>query len=193
MNEALQLLLSLSLSGSILAVLIIAIKPLIRYKLSKSVQYYIWIVVLLRLILPFSSEESIMNKVFDGDQTSPVSTSFQGEGITNQSPVLPIVQENVSNGTYNSDADHGRYFSDLFSRYVFYIWLLGVVIALTVNLTGYTRFLKHLKRASRPAADEESRMLAVLLNGRKYVRLVRNRFAANPMLIGILRPVIIIP
>ena len=54
MSESIRLLLALSLSGSILAVFIFAIKPFIRHKFSKSLQYYIWIIVLLRFILPFS-------------------------------------------------------------------------------------------------------------------------------------------
>ena len=197
MNETFRLLLSLSVSGSILAAFILAIKPLIRHKLSKSIQYYLWIVVLLRLILPFSFEESMMNQVFYGDQPAQITTGLQGEANTYQLLALPHIQENViknvSNGTYNNDADHGGYFNDLFNQSIFYLWLLGVIIALTVNLTGYTRFARYLKKANRPAADEESRILTTLLNGRKNVRLVRNPLVATPMLIGILRPLIIIP
>ncbi|MDD2502519.1 MAG: M56 family metallopeptidase [Desulfitobacteriaceae bacterium] len=129
MNEAVRLLLSLSVSGSILAVFILAIKPLIRHKLSKSIQYYLWIVVLLRLILPFSFEASMMNQVFYRAQSAPITAGLQGEANTYQSLALPNIQENVSkkvsNGTYNNDADHGRYFNDLFNQYAFYIWLLG--------------------------------------------------------------------
>lgn len=193
MNETFRLLLSLSVSGSILAVFILAIKPLIRHQLSKSMQYYLWIVVLLRLILPFSLEESIMNKMFYGNQTAVITTSLQSEANPNQSFALPNIHENVSNGTYNNDADHRRYFNDLFNQYVLYIWLLGVIIALAANITGYTRFSSYLRKANQPAADEESRILTALLNGRGNVRLVRNPLAATPILIGILRPLIIIP
>jgi len=72
MNEQIKLILSLSLSGSILAGIVIVMKPFIKHKLSRSIQYYIWIVVLLRLLIPFSIEDSIMNKVFYGNQTSIV-------------------------------------------------------------------------------------------------------------------------
>ncbi|HHY05562.1 MAG TPA: hypothetical protein GX532_01060 [Clostridia bacterium] len=47
------MILSLSLSGSILALLIFALKSLLKHKLSKTIQYYIWLVVLLRLVRPF--------------------------------------------------------------------------------------------------------------------------------------------
>ncbi|AGL03329.1 M56 family metallopeptidase [Desulfoscipio gibsoniae] len=61
MNDTVKLILSLSLSGSILAGLIFTVKLLFKHKLSKSIQYYLWIVVLFRFMLPFSFEGSITN------------------------------------------------------------------------------------------------------------------------------------
>jgi beta-lactamase regulating signal transducer with metallopeptidase domain len=204
MNETVKLLLSLSLSGSILAVLIFAVKPFIKNKLSKSIQYYIWIVVLLRLTLPFSFETSIMNDLFYASQTPVVETS-QGkvqpavqpmvgtaQNIPNSNSLLSV-EENVANGVYNGDADHGRYFQDLFNQYTIYIWLLGVIIALTVNLTGYVKFLKHIRQSNISATNKDREILVILLKGRNNVRLVRNRFLNTPMLIGVIRPCIIIP
>ncbi|MFT5873299.1 MAG: beta-lactamase regulating signal transducer with metallopeptidase domain [Clostridium sp.] len=204
MSEIVKLLLSLSLSGSILAVLIFAVKPFIKHKLSKSIQYYIWFVVLLRLALPFSFETSIMNGIFYGNQMPVVATSQAevqpavqlmvgtAQNIPNSNS-LPNVKEKVANGVYNADADHGRYFQDLFNQYTIYIWLLGVMIALTVNLTGYVRFLKYLNGSNILATNRENEMLAILLNRQRNVRLARNQFINTPMLIGIVRPYIIIP
>ncbi|MBZ9685453.1 M56 family metallopeptidase [Clostridium estertheticum] len=199
-SEIVKLLLSLSLSGSILAVLIFAVKPFIKHKLSKTIQYYIWIVVILRLILPFSFETSIMNELFYGNQTPVVATS-QGviqpvvETGTNisKSNSLPNVQENVSNAVNNGEVVQGRHFVDLFNRYSVYLWLLGIIITLIVNLTGYGRFLKYLNGSNISATNRENEMLVTLLNGRRKVRLFRNRFLNTPMLIGIARPYIIIP
>ncbi|MGH4139058.1 M56 family metallopeptidase [Clostridium sp.] len=200
MNATVKLLLSLSLSGSILAALIFAVKPFMKHKLSRSIQYYIWIVVLLRLILPFSFETSIMNELFYGNQTSVVASS---QGIKqsvvgtatkiSNSNSLPNVQENVANGVYNDDADHGKYFQDLFNHYSVYLWLMGVLITLSVNLTGYARFLKYLKKSNILATNRENEMLVTLLNGRHRVKLFRNQFLNTPMLIGIVKPSIIIP
>lgn len=200
MNETAKLLLSLSLSGSVLAVLIFAIKPLIKHKLSKTLQYYIWVIVLLRLVVPLSFENSIMNDVLNSNE-NPLDIGGQDivkpiEGVnenTINSSILPNVQKNIARGVYNEDVDHSRYFRDLFNQYVLYIWLGGVIIAVTFNLAGYKRFLKYLKNGHRLATDEENEILATLLNGRKRVSLVRNRFVPTPMLIGIFKPCIIIP
>jgi beta-lactamase regulating signal transducer with metallopeptidase domain len=193
MSETVSLVLSLSISGSILAILIFAIKPLIRHRFSKSIQYYIWIIVLLRLILPFSLEESIMNNFFTKELKTTVTTSSPIQGNINPAPVGPDAQENVSNGIYNNDPDHSRYFTDLLTQYVVYIWLLGVFTTLAVNLSRYARFLKHLKQANQPASAIEDTILAGLLKGQKNVRLARNPLAASPMLVGIFKALIIIP
>jgi len=52
MNDPLKILLSLSLSGGLLALLVFAIKPIFQNKLNKRWQYYIWLVVLLRFFCP---------------------------------------------------------------------------------------------------------------------------------------------
>lgn len=232
MNESFKLLLSLSLSGSILSVLVFAIKPFIKQKLSKSIQYYIWIVVLLRFILPFSFEASIMNELFYGNQTSMVASSqdtVQKSGSTNENrinpSILPSAQESISNKIYKANSNYNKYFINIFNQYVLYIWLLGLIITLTFNLSGYMRFLKYLKQENKIASDKENQILGellkphpqfcinsfgnkfrlplikdgrletskILLKGRNNIRLVRNHFVPTPMLIGILKPCIIIP
>ncbi|MDD2212241.1 MAG: hypothetical protein PHV56_04635 [Clostridia bacterium] len=40
--------------------------------------------------------------------------------------------------------------------------LIGLIIALTINLIGYVRFSKYLKQANKPVTDEEKRILASL-------------------------------
>lgn len=97
-----KLILSLSLSGSILAVLIFAVKPFIRNRMSKSVQYYIWLVVLLRLVIPFSFEESIMNRVFYSDGITKTAVTQEGKQLTNEAsinPQIPPVKEETPSGT----------------------------------------------------------------------------------------------
>lgn len=140
-----------------------------------------------------------MNDMFYSHRT-PAGISVQGPVQpaavgTNENSInlfIPNVQENTAKRVYEGDVDHSRYFGDLLNKYALYLWLLGIIIALAANLTGYVRFLYYLKQANKPATDEQNSILNTLLKGRCTVRLVRNRFATTPMLIGILRPYIII-
>ncbi|MCL1823797.1 MAG: M56 family metallopeptidase, partial [Oscillospiraceae bacterium] len=56
MNEVLKVILSVSVSGGLAALVLLVFKPLYKNRLKKSWQYYIWLIVLLRMILPFTPE-----------------------------------------------------------------------------------------------------------------------------------------
>ena len=60
MNEFIKILLSLSVSGALLFVLIFGLKPLYKNRFSRRWQYYIWIVVALRFLLPFTPDTKIV-------------------------------------------------------------------------------------------------------------------------------------
>ncbi|SFM30534.1 Signal transducer regulating beta-lactamase production, contains metallopeptidase domain [Paenibacillus sp. 1_12] len=202
MNEMIKLLLSLSLSGAILAVVLFALKPLVKQRLSKTIQYYIWIIVLIRLLFPISFEASVMNELFYGDEVSEkiivdlktplVTDPDQGGSLSRILPYMGV-KANVARGVYNLDSDHRRYFQDLVNPYLISIWLIGVIIALSINLVGYARFISSLQRGNIPATNLDEGLLAKLLGGRGRIGLFRNRYISTPMLIGIVRPRIIIP
>lgn len=200
MNEIIKLILSLSLSGSILALLVFVIKPFIKHRLSKTLQYYIWFVVLLRLIIPFSFEGSIINQLMYSDKTTEmINTQGTVQQVdSNSVSILSSLfisnpQGNVANGVYNNDIDHSRYFTNLVIESIFYIWLLGMIFALAINIVGYAKFSKQLKQRNILASDDENKLLATLTKGKTNVKLVRNRFTTTPLLIGVIRPQIIIP
>lgn len=64
MDEMIKLLLSLSFSGSLLVMVLLLLKPLIKNRLSRRCQYYIWLVVIARLLLPFSAQNNLMGVLF---------------------------------------------------------------------------------------------------------------------------------
>lgn len=64
MSEIIKILLSLSLSGTALILLLLLFRPLYRERLSKSWQYYIFLVVIFRLLLPITPETSLTGNLF---------------------------------------------------------------------------------------------------------------------------------
>lgn len=64
MSSIFKLILSMSLSGSIMILALLLLKPLFREKFSKAWQYYIWIIVLIRLVLPYSPEFGLLNELY---------------------------------------------------------------------------------------------------------------------------------
>ena len=43
MNNFIKTLLSLSLSGSIIALILLSLKPILKYRIPKAIQYYMWV------------------------------------------------------------------------------------------------------------------------------------------------------
>lgn len=70
MNEALITVLSLSCSATLLIVLLALLRPIWRVRLSKQWQYYIWLVVAARLLVPFAVAPNLMGTFFQGISNS---------------------------------------------------------------------------------------------------------------------------
>lgn len=200
MNDMIKLILSLSLSGSLLAVFLFIIKPLIKHRLSKTVQYYIWIIILLRMVLPFSFEDSLMNEVFYRNQvptapiTQPVEVEFTVENKTQASVLTPSNTDSVQNHLVEfKNIRFTGILKDVWNRVALIIWLLGTIMVFMISFQGYIRFIKQLKMTNKPALAGEHQLLFALLSGSRGVRLFRNPRISTPMLIGIVRPIIVIP
>ena len=72
MNEFMKILLSLSVSGTLLLLLIFGLKPLYKGKFSKRWQYYIWIIAALRFLLPFTPDNAVVGNLFERFDTAAV-------------------------------------------------------------------------------------------------------------------------
>ncbi len=59
MNDLLILFLSMSFSGSLLMLALFLLRPLYQKNTSRRWQYYVWLIVIARLLLPFSPEKSL--------------------------------------------------------------------------------------------------------------------------------------
>ena len=206
MSSTLLTILSLSISGSLMALIIFAFKPLIKHRLSKAFCYYIWIPVLLRLVLPIGSSINMMdtlfhcipatsvaqNTVVPGVSEQPYEGSlFAGEGNTLQSDMIPT-GSNLSNvrigGKVPEVASTQKNNS---SQWLSWIWLTGVAASLLWHSGTYFRFLSRLKRTLL-LPDEADRIEFAEL-GAGNVQLKCSPETETPMLVGLIRPCIILP
>ena len=208
MNSAVLTLLSISISGSILAIVLFSIKPLLKHRVSKAFSYYIWLVVLLRLALPFAAPVNAMDVIFsnanDVMQTTQAASDTQEAdaftpGINGEKAVTP---------EYNSQAefqsvDAKRTYSPALSAPGFdlwafikgniqWIWAVGALCSFAWFVIAYLRFYRHIKKMNtRPRSGDEAVFNTV--RGNRRVRLAYNQYVKTPMLIGLVSPVIVIP
>ena len=196
MNEFIKILLSLSVSGALLLLLILGLKPLYKNKFSKRWQYYIWIVVALRLLLPFTPDTTIIGSLFE---------KFDTTAITNEIPTNPNVP--VPADTGNSKAEPIQTNREITTaamrepvdKYVclFFIWSALALVLFVRKVTVYQGFIQYIKAGNKEVSD--IKILNLLsdceekLNIKTRVELSRNSLIASPMLIGFFRPRIILP
>ncbi len=217
MNDLLLLLLSLSLSGTVIAGLCFAVKAIWGKKLPKSALYYLWLIALVRLALPFSFEGALLNRIYEGDlktasavssyqpvtQTTSEQTDFSAPATseTNPAQIAETVSslETVSVHTAaavsaespvmaETDATSTKPFD--FGVLFLCLWAAGFAAFCAFALTSYYRFAVKLKQYNRPADENVLEIVKQL--GRK-VKICQNPLAKTPMLIGIFKPTIILP
>ena len=196
MSEFIKILLSLSVSGALLLLLILGLKPLYKNKFSKRWQYYIWIVVALRFLLPFTPDTTIIGSLFE---------KFDTTAITNEIPTNPNVP--VPADTGNSKAEPIQTNREIttaamrepVNKYVclFFIWSALALVLFVRKVTVYQGFIQYIKAGNKEVSD--IKILNLLsdceekLNIKTRVELSCNPLIASPMLIGFFRPRIILP
>ena len=196
MNEFMKVLLSLSVSGTLLLLPILGLKPLYKAKFSKRWQYYIWIIVALRFLLPFTPDTTIVGSLFEKSGTTV---------ITNEIPTNPDVpvwvntNKNETEPIQTSRDITAVAMGEPFHIYVclFFIWSTLALILFVRKITIYQSFIQYIKAGSVEVSD--IKLLNLLsdceekLNIKTRAELSYNPLIASPMMIGFFRPRIVLP
>jgi beta-lactamase regulating signal transducer with metallopeptidase domain len=211
MNSMLLTILSVSVSGSVLSLLIFLLKPLIKNRVSKAFSYYIWILVLLRLVFPFGYHVSIpeIPQQFasaglqgyitpaENVQVSPDTmpntagqTQHPPDGNTN---IAASGDNPADSGNENLPATGNRFdLWGLVGANLFYIWLAGAIVSLCWYAISYTVFSREISRSFEVPDDDDLAVFRKMIKG-ETVRLACSSRVNTPMLIGVLRPVVVLP
>lgn len=210
MNNALIAILSLSASGSLLGMLMLAGKPLLKNRVSKAFSYYIWLLVLLRLVAPVSAPVSVMGSLFGPERQASDSAAAERSGVAagdaavpeNKQP--PAAASNVQiapSGPQSGETAHVRTGSDTEKSFgiwdfiknnLFGIWLTGFLISLGWFIVAYVCFSRCIRRSCAPPHSDD---LAVFerMRANRRIRMACSSRVDTPMLIGVARPVIVLP
>ncbi len=190
-SDALSTIIKMTLTGSIVTLLLLFFKPIIKNRLPKTFQYYTWLIVISAFMIPFSKYI-----ILPIETTSlPISTIAETvesvvaqESDNLQEPTIQTSDDKIQVPEAKTSTLTGV-FSKLTLLVI--IWSLGVFIFLSINLIGYFSFTWKMLQGNSPARNEETSMLATL--HKRPPVLYRNKLAPTPMLIGVIRPIIILP
>lgn len=186
MEQLFKVILSLSISGTLVGGIILLIRPITKKYFSKRWSYYLWLLVLFRLLLPVHTGVNLINSLYTRlpewriawmQEETNVSGSFRtaywlgnDEGKESVEPketgkaTDSNVDESVSEdrdfsagSSQRLDARSIRSASVLLKTAAI-IWLLGIIVCALWKIYDYRRFMRAIYRSAVLTAD--SRILA---------------------------------
>ena len=196
MNEFMKVLFSLSVSGTLLLLLISGLKPLYKTRFSKRWQYYIWIIVALRFLLPFTPDTSIAGSLFEKSDTAVITNEIPANP---DGPVWVNTNHNETEPIQTSRDITAVAMREPFKIYVclFFLWSTLALVLFVRKITIYQSFIQYIKAGSVEVSD--IKLLNLLsdceekLNIKTRVELFYNPLIASPVMIGFFRPGIVLP
>lgn len=208
MNGVIKVILSLSLSGSMLILILLLCKPVFREKISKTWQFYIWLIVIARLLLPFAPQTNMVGSFFKTMDHSVLQSDISLQSQQSDS-VFGSVKLNYSKKAADDysmikNADRQGYVGasllkifDRMSKYIGIIWMTVALMLLIRKITIYQSFVKYIAAGRVEIAEikllEQLGKTAERVGVKAPVELYANSSISSPLLIGFFRPSIVLP
>ncbi len=200
---------NISVTAALVALIVIVIKLLFKNKLPASWHYYVWLLIIIRLIVPVSFSSSF--SIFNLDYNKHVST------ISNK-PVFKEVKDEISNinksgdqpttiNNANSEDTKEKYKEIIKSKSIFIkffkganlfaiTWLIIGLSLLSYIVFSYVIFLHKIKAYCKESDDELLPILQVVKAELKIKRSIPIYFTdliKTPCIISVIKPKILIP
>lgn len=222
MNIALKIILSMSISGTLLIFVLLLAKRVWQDKISRQWQYYIWLIVILRLIFPFAPEVNLMRTIYQAaeqmqtqnffvtklqttlnfveDRENSTSNRTQASGKINDFIEGKMAEQPLQdNALLQAKSQRLRDFPIVLLWFVKRFWLVWLVVAFGMivrKITVYQSFVNFVKAGLIPVCDiEKLENLSAAMEriGIRPVELGVNPLVSSPMLIGFFNPCIVLP
>jgi beta-lactamase regulating signal transducer with metallopeptidase domain len=186
--ETFRALLVMSITGSVVAALLLLVKPLVKSRLPKAAQYYLWLVVIAAFLVPFSRLVLLPLNTAETPTIAGTVDWYVADNAEIFERVKPYAVT-APDGVVGYPDENMAIIDDLVPEpwivglidWLKLIWVLGAYTSLTVFACSYYRFILLLKR-NNAATDIPCK-----------IPVYRNAEAATPMLIGLFRPAIVLP
>lgn len=206
MADFVSILLQMSVAGSLMILLLLVLRYVVFRKMPATVYYYLWILVLLRFVLPVPGvlravEQLPVEPQYVSEPVEYISGGFDrvytlpGRIVGPKTPAISQISGEAAAIIHSDDGAELALptFPDLpWTEIIFILWLSGMLISLAHYIIGYLRFSSLIRRYRiRPELDD-TRCYSRLRRRRKP-ELIRSDYVRTPMLMGVFRPFLVLP
>ena len=185
--------LTLSLTASLVLLPLLALAPRLHHRYAGRTFYVLWLVLAVRLVLPLQpvlpepavtvelppSQAVTVPAAVRPRAEAAVSDVPQSAGAAESAPAAPEAVRTLS-----------------WTQLGAWLWLSGMAALLVYQGAGYVLARRRLLRDAEPGSEEETALLAALAAGlgvRRAPPLLHTADAASPMVLGLVRPVLLLP
>ncbi len=214
MAEFMIVLLSLSFSGTFLFAVVYIATRLLRNRLSRRWQYYIWLIVILRFLIPFAQTGNLTNVLFrsvsefvqdstdmskrqimeeqtaDAAAGAPAGISDTDAAETMKEPRRIMHKDTASADTKSEHRIDAAWF-------LFFVWAFGAAFCFLRKVTAYRRFIQYLNDGNTEVSETEVldgfSVCKERLPVKRKIEIYRNQALFSPIMTGFFHPCIIIP
>ena len=202
-----QTLFALTLSGSAMALLLLALRYMFLRRMPSTVYYYAWLLVLLRFVLPLpglvptgaaavESAPAAVTHALPRERMEWERPGFADTGFVPAGNAAPAevaeTEKTRTEAESASPASPARKSFDWKSPTLWLaVWGIGTALSLAGYVLSYELFAIRVRRAMSPAEVFDRRAYAAL-PGRKPV-LCRCAACKTPLMFGVLHPIITLP
>lgn len=193
-----------SLIGSVIVLLILSIKLIFKNRLTSTFQYYIWMILIIKLIIPFGPHYSF--------NVSSIYEKFHTENITNENTqktlTKPLVQpqNTISNNLISKNttrsldkniANNTSLKSKVnIKKALCFAWILGISILIAILAVGYKKLEKIIILSAKDIKRSHKKILRNCTTDMKIkvkLELLYSPLITSPSICGIIKPKILIP
>ena len=193
--------LEISLAVSLIIILLVLLSPLLNKRYAAKCKYWVWIVLALRLLIPFGKTTSEPSVVIDIPKQITMPLMSRG---TVESVFTSGEQVKMSNLPEEDEIEFptGKqtmwmFFGITLLDFIAGAWLIGCLAMLSVHRFSYIRFKRQVAQTGISVEDNSIvcllQQLTEELQIRRKIDIIRYSQAASPMIIGFIRPVLIMP
>lgn len=207
MDNLFNLVISSTIYATITGVLILTIKIFLRDKLNPKWTYILWLVFILKLVIPFGPESSIsiFNKINITNQYANIVSDNLYEDnkntLLNNFNTINKLNSKTLNSIENNDLNSNnklyshRYIYQNTIKYAPYIWLSTFILLILLMTASYCKLLYNLKTSTTTSR----RIRYIFVNCKKKCKVDRNieliitDTVDVPAIFGMIKPKILLP
>lgn len=214
MEQIFRVVLSLSVSGSLIGLLLLLFRPVTGRFFARRWTYYLWLLVIVRLLTPIHADVNLMDylsntlistgtDLTDADNGKELAAG--SEYVQTQFETLQKEKSGADDAAFSNITDMTETSRDVVKvgrKTAFFflagvVWTCGVIFAVLRRFYSYRRFLKEVCGTCKPVTDERVLNKGMEIRTRlgigRMIPIYESDAVSSPMLIGFWKPGIYLP